>query len=66
MHDLIYRFSFLLHSVDPEQKEELISYIEKLLADKTTVSYFFILRCVTIQYNRTKFEVICWLMGNFP
>jgi len=27
--------------VDPEQKEELVSFLEKLLADKTTVSYDF-------------------------
>lgn len=29
---------FLLNSLDPEQKDQLIEVIEKLLADKTTVS----------------------------
>lgn len=28
-----------LHSLDPEQKDQLIEVIEKLLADKTTVSF---------------------------
>ena len=32
------RFVFVFVSLDPEQKDQLIEVIEKLLADKTTVS----------------------------
>lgn len=32
-------YSFCAISLDPEQKDQLIEVIEKLLADKTTVSH---------------------------
>jgi uncharacterized membrane protein len=42
-----YYFLFFANSLDPEQKDMLIEVIEKLLADKTTVSMS-IIECILV------------------